>query len=539
MLSIKRSVGILLRKIKYCTNLKYLSRAVTGDKIRPLNEDTLTGRFLLYLKKLNSIENVKSNECFNLINTLKHYPRDIVKFDTRQVIKALTLLTDRDFIQNKQDYTKILNLIDKECCNRLKTHNIQMTISLLHSFLSVNPNRLTECHYFNLALEVIVKSIDKLSKEELVQTIFFIGFLKKCNKSQNMLKVCLEKLNNQVINDLTEEDLCIICNSTFKTSTQIKNKLFLKRVKHFINENLSLLKDPAVLITFLKTLRHNRYQDDDILSTLSCTIFFNKTISCYSFTALSHILAVYSDYLYYDEPLLKAFSQEGLNLLKESKYVSKDTYLSEQPRLKDIKRFLWALSNLNYKLEKEDIENCILPQVQERLKDSDPKTIVDIILYMWMMNYKAIDLINECLNDTNIQKIKATNPISQRSLNLLLICMYYEDIDMYNKLKTRPNLSHKYHHNKQLQRRPVLRDINNHFSAISKEFDIDKCDLHCQIPFINIIGITGFRKNIYKLVNIEVLDDYTCLKNTDRVPTGLMDLKLRLLDKCDEALIVI
>lgn len=117
--------------------------------------------------------------------------------------------------------------------------------------------------------------------------------------------------------------------------------------------------------------------------------------------------------------------------------------------------------------------------------------------------------------------------------------MYYEDIDMYNNLKTRPDLSCKYNINKQLQKRSILKDIINHFSVIAKEFDMDKCNLQCQIPSINIIGITGFQKNIYRSVNIEVLDDYTCLKNTDRVPTGLMALKLRLLDKCDEALIIV
>lgn len=79
----------------------------------------------------------------------------------------------------------------------------------------------------------------------------------------------------------------------------------------------------------------------------------------------------------------------------------------------------------------------------------------------------------------------------------------------------------------------------NNLKQIAVDHDINKFELNCQIPGLNIVGITGFKKNIYKAVHIELLDEYTTMKNVEDMPTGFMQLKLRLLDKLDEALIVV
>lgn len=79
----------------------------------------------------------------------------------------------------------------------------------------------------------------------------------------------------------------------------------------------------------------------------------------------------------------------------------------------------------------------------------------------------------------------------------------------------------------------------DNLTEIRRKHDINKFELNCQIPGLNIVGITGYKKNIYKVVHIEVLDEYTTLKNVENMPTGLMQLKLRLLEKQNEALIVV
>lgn len=123
-------------------------------------------------------------------------------------------------------------------------------------------------------------------------------------------------------------------------------------------------------------------------------------------------------------------------------------------------------------------------------------------------------------------------------LNLLTSCIFFEDKEFYKKLSVRP-IYDTYNLNFQLNKRPLLDKIMNNLKKIAEKHDLNKFELNCQIPGLNIIGITGYKKNIYKVVNIEVLDEYTTMKNVENMPTGLMQLKLRLLERLDEALIVV
>lgn len=139
----------------------------------------------------------------------------------------------------------------------------------------------------------------------------------------------------------------------------------------------------------------------------------------------------------------------------------------------------------------------------------------------------------------NKKIVSVKNLPSQDSLDLLLTCIYFEDPELFHDLKIRPERVNNYHMNFQLKKRPVLQKIRDNLKNVAIENSIDKFDLGCQVPYINIVGITGFQKKIYKAVNIEVLDEYTCLKNTANTPTGLMQLKLRILEKCEEGLVVV
>lgn len=116
--------------------------------------------------------------------------------------------------------------------------------------------------------------------------------------------------------------------------------------------------------------------------------------------------------------------------------------------------------------------------------------------------------------------------------------MFYEDKKLYNTIRLSPFRS-EYDMSFQIKKRPMLQEILKNLKTIATKHDINKFDLNCQIPGLNIIGITGYSNTIHKVVHIELLDQYTTMKNTDNEPTGLMQLKLRLLEKFDEALIVV
>lgn len=518
--------------------------AALNEAPAQLTKETLTGRFLLYLSSTKPQEHNKLSQSLkmDLIATLRSQNMNML--DAGQVSTIINCLTDKSLVTDKYQAIELLRLIDEGCCMNIDTFTPEDNLKLLSAFTAVIGSGATRSRYFLLGLEHLTNNSKQLNKDQLIHLVFYIGLMKQNVQAQNMMRKCLMLFTKPLVDILTQEDLCILCNSAFKTSTKIKNRILLEKIKNHINDNLCILNDPAVFVTFVKTLRHNRYQDEDILNSIKCTMFFNKTLYLYPFTCMCHILALYADYLYYDEQILSVFSKRCLELLQTSTFKTKSVYLTEQPRSKDIKRFLWALSNLNYPLSKTDIDKIVLPQIIVRVDSgefrSDPGSLIQMILYLWMMQYKPYNLIKQFVTPEIVQTIRTQQIACKDSLELLLYCIYYEESHLFQELKIQPEkMARNYNMDVQLAKRPTLRKIIDNLTTIGLEHDMDKFEVGCQIPGINIIGVTGFQKKIYKSVHIEVLDEYTCLKNSDNVPSGLMQLKLRILEKSDEGLIVV
>ncbi|XP_057664127.1 uncharacterized protein LOC130898686 isoform X1 [Diorhabda carinulata] len=506
------------------------NNSTASDEFVELDEKTLTGRFLMYMSNFVS-KNTKEKYCVPKINynTIKN-----IRYDAEQIKSSIKLL---DISQD----TLLFKEIDKECHDRVKYLKTSDILEILHIYMKKVPNKIVSYEFYESAIKELSKRLQSLDKNGIIQLIFYIGLRKKMSREHELLRKCVNQLLQY--NSLSNEDLCIICNTVFKTTTRIKTDHLYSKIISNIYDNLQLFKDPAFFVTFLKTIRQNRYQDDEFLNTMTCTIFFNKTLDYYSFSALGHILAVYSDYLYYDENILRVFTERCVELLKETKFVSSKDHMSSNIRLKDIKRFLWCISNLNYKLSVDDIKSVIVPKIYERIRGGDVEvdycSLVEICLYLWMLKYRAYELLPYFLTKENIERINnLTTPLKQR-LNVLLSCIYYEDRELLKDLDVQP--SHlPYNMENQLEKRPFLTTV---VTSLNKNEDIplrtrvSKLETSCQIPGIHIIGITGY--NDKTGIHIEVLDEYTTLKNTEYVPTGLMQLKLRLLEHLEEGLITI
>ncbi|CAH1164719.1 unnamed protein product [Phaedon cochleariae] len=519
-------------------DVKKFHRTELGDKVTVLDETTLTGRLLAYIRPKNVSENqiessVDARDIFKNSHKLRQY-------SLHQIFHTFNTLA---YLGNRMEYLELLNMLDNECSQRVRKLKTQEIIELLHVYMKIIPNKIVQHKYYGVAIKELLNRIDTLTKNDLVQLIFYIGLMKKFAKSE-VLRKCVDKFNKNTVNSLSAEELCIICNATFKTGTHLDNTIFLDKVMSYLNDNLYLLKDPALFITLLKTVRLNRYQNEDLLSTITCAMFFNKTLEYYSFIGLCHILALYSDFLYYDENVLNAFTRRCIQLLKENEFVSINNASPDQPRLKDIKRLLWSLSNLNFKcLKAADIKTVIIPNILDRFEagelEGDSSSLIEIMLYLWMLNYHAYELVPYALTKTNIKTINESNSPAKHRLNLLLSCIHHEDKALSRNLKMYPDLTVSYDKTYQLEKRPLFQRIVKIVQRLSMGHEINRFEMGCQIPGLNILGITGFKKKIYKVVHIEVLDEYTTMKNTEGVPSGLMQLKMRFLDASDEGVIVI
>lgn len=540
-------------------------RNILGDKVTNLNESTLTGRIMTHLN-ITQPQDVRENSNFEEKTNLQEHPNfkkslriDNTSYDiynnlkasnfkcqrltVSQIKKLLSLANDRNHINTKEDFVQLIDALNVECALRIYELNTKEIFNLLNLFMQAVPSRLIEYKFYTIAVGKLMGSLDNLTKDEILTLLFYISLGKKNSMAQTASKKCLKNINNSMVDLLTIEDLCVICNSTFKTSTKITNKAILEKVVDIINGNLHLLKDSAFFITLIKTLRHNRFQNEDILSTISCGIIFNKTSNCYSFIGICHILALYADYLYYDESLLNIFAELGVDMLKNENFTDRDLWAPDVIRIKDVKRFLWALSNLGYDLDENVIKNVIVPNITERIKggeyEGNPDVLLDTVLYLWILNYQALDIIGQVLNKENVRLIREMKSKSKARLNILLSAIRFEAPEFYVRLNIKPTGTYMFNEELQIQNRPTLKRVYEILTTMKNEenSDVTKFLYTCEVPYLNIVGITGFKTNHHKAVFVEVLDDFVCVKNKEHHPIGPMQMKLRILDRFDEAVI--
>lgn len=519
------------------------SKLAVGNNSTKLERSTLTGRILLYFdSSIAEQTTTPKNEEVQILHQIKRGSNYNLQVKSTEQLKTLLSLTnDPRCINTTNELFNAFKRLDSECCCRLSTMETKEILDILRLYAKMVPTRLNQFTFYETAIDRLSENLEVLTKSELLQLIFVVGQQKKNRKSQNILRKCLKRMDEHFIKELSAEELCIICNATFKTTTRISDKMFLNSAKVFINDNLYILKDPAVFITLVKTIRQNQCQDDNVLSTISCAVFFNKTLQYYGFAAMCHILALYADYMYYDENILKYFSLKCIDELRKSKLTHPRKYLTEQVRDKDLKRFLWCLSRLGYNLDADIIRMDIVPKIVERIQKGDLRndlhSMVEIILYLWMMNYQAVELLPYVLLEKNIEIIYATD--LTRRLNTLLTVIFFENRPVFRDLNIKIKGSPSFNKGEQIRKRPILKRVFDNLKVILPKTELTKLEFNSQIPYFEIVGITGLKKNIYKAVNVEVLDEFTSLRNTESKPSGLMQMKLRILNGFEEGLIVV
>lgn len=526
----------------FASSRRKFCQLALGNYSVKLDQNTVTGRILCYFDPNVSKQAKKLK---NEVQILQHIKRGVacnLQDKSTEEIKNLLLLTDDPrCVRNKYEFLKVFERLDSECCFRVDGLEVKDILDILRIYMQITPTKLTQFKFYETTINKLSENIYALTKNELLQFMFFVGHQKKVKNAQNILRKCMRRIIGEFINILTAEELCVICNATFKTTTRISNKLFLDRVRDFINDNLCVLKDPAIFITFVKTLRQNQYQDDNLLSTISYAVFFNKTLKYYGFSTMCHILALYADYMYYDENVLKHFSTQCIEELKKSKVTHRTAYITEQVRDKDLKRLLWCLSRLGYNLDTNTIKTYIVPNIVERIQkgdlSKDRHSLVEIILYLWLMNFQAVELLPYALTQESVSFIYESH-LTKR-LNLLLTAIYFENRPIFRDLNIKLRGNPNFNKQEQISSRPLLKRVMDCLKVIMPKTDLSKFEYTSQIPYIDIVGITGFKKNIYKTVHIEVLDETICLKNTEFRPSGIAQMKLRILDGFEEALIVV
>lgn len=140
-------------------------------------------------------------------------------------------------------------------------------------------------------------------------------------------------------------------------------------------------------------------------------------------------------------------------------------------------------------------------------------------------------------------------------MELLLQTIYFEDKSLYKELNLKPLPHRTLSITNQLKQRPFVQRVFDNLKRLTTQTNLNRFEVTCEVPHLNLIGITGYRKKIYKAVYVEILDEYTCVKDINNnnninesmvaeeeessIPNGLMALKLRILDGLSEGVIVV
>lgn len=334
-----------------------------------------------------------------------------------QKITNLAFLENRELISltyslTRKSYQKIihdLDKLDKEYCRRLPRFN-QEELFLFMNICAISvPYYIQNLQFFSQALHFVSFFLDRLSVSELIQLCFYAGLKKKSVRSQKIIRYCLNKLNDINLLALITEDIIIICNSAFRTSTRITQQNILKDIQRRLYNQLSILNDESFYVTIVKSLRHNYNYDEELLLTLSNAMFFNKTLQNYNFTSLAHILTLYADALYFDHNLIERINQLCLDKLKNASISSKRMHYSLQIRLKDMSKYLWSLSYLGCEnLQESDIDNVIMPILNKFISlgnvEDDIYEYVGTLLSLWSLRYFPINVLPEILVENKLAK---------------------------------------------------------------------------------------------------------------------------------------
>ncbi|XP_044746158.1 uncharacterized protein LOC123307790 isoform X2 [Coccinella septempunctata] len=452
------------------SNVRNFARFIANDKIVNLDSNTLTGRLMIYLKP-ESTESTHNSDTFKadeLLKVIRNQDLYQSKISNANLISFISSLENESLIKSNKEFHKILKLVDEECCSRQGDLDTKQILSFLDAYMELLPHRVTELKFYPRAIDKLFSDLENLKGKDYMKFLFYVALMKKNSKSQQILRKTLSKLKDEDIKGLSSEELCIIANSTFKTSTKMNNKKILHKIKCYLNDNLMLLRDPALFITLIKCLRLNRYCDEDLLATISCAIFFNKSFEFYTFQTYCHLLAFYADNLYYDEKLLEFITSKCMEEIKN--YSSQDSG-SKKLRSKDLVRFLWGMSNLNCIFLQAYDFDIIVSRILEFIESSelDLNAVIDCFWHLWMLNHKCHRLVPYLLERRVLLEQLPEKSNTKQKLNQLLVCIHYEDRPLFNQLNLKPHGKTNFITSQHLKNRPCLENVFRALTTVGKK----------------------------------------------------------------------
>ncbi|XP_047545545.1 uncharacterized protein LOC125077613 [Vanessa atalanta] len=329
---------------------------------------------------------ISSKQFDNYIDALTDRIQVATDEELKSIFYALKKWPETESIRTR-NYIEVWAALDDECFNRLKNWSFDEMLSFMSLFYMLNVTKLSS--FASRCLLKFTSKAKQLTKTQLVQTLFFIGIMRKSPPEIHNLEIKVEER----FTEFTVDELAIIAMGLFKSKTPIRSITLISKFMDKIIENSSQIHEVS-LASLLKIIRYSIKKTEnnkmyDMLETLQHETP-RLSIMCNVQMAL-----VGSSTLTLHENCLKKIAEAAIVSIPTA-------------RLKDLERLVLTYGIFNFKPK---TKFCLFSKVLDELRNPERAEEINqhgrsfscCVAYLCLLNIHAFDLMNKILSSDFLQ----------------------------------------------------------------------------------------------------------------------------------------
>lgn len=347
--------------------------SLTARELQYDNPEAETGPLMNRFMRSIALDNVKTLPIVpreikysNYYPVLDHraFMDQLRKTDISQLSRLLIYTTNYKSNADMQKFVRVINDLDTECQRRIDRLEYTELFQLMYYFMLLTPNRITQLDYFRRAIERMVADFanheENRTQEHFVQIAFYLGMLKKNRHGMDMLYNFLNGFLDDYLDQLDEIGFAMVANAAFKCSLKVSNERFNERLAaEVLKYEEDSQVDIQLLITFIKSMRHNRVMSTPVLDKVDALVC-GEALSEADFRGYAHLFALFAESRQISKKLATVLNEKCMRAVeKEHRKMERDEHFQMTPefRQKDLRMFLWANAFLNLPhLSRGDLE---------------------------------------------------------------------------------------------------------------------------------------------------------------------------------------
>lgn len=518
---------------------------------------TLINRFAKLIAYDNSCEakivrNSIKYSNFYPVHDQQKFSQELQKVESDQLARLLMFTANYRGNADIAKIFKVINQLDNEVDQRIEEMEYREVQEIMFMFLYLLPNKVTQLDAIRNGVQKLIDGFPQNNtKENFLQICFYLGLFKKSRKESEQLKAFLGIHLSKYIHALDSLQFALVANSAFKAAVMIPDQEFHQRLTTEILQ-MDQYVDMQLLVTFVKSLRHNRVDCGDVLDKVQ-QMLENRSIPNADLRGFTHLLALFVENRHLPTDLGSYVVKECMVIIQEEQERSMilsrdDRYMNPNFRPKDLATFLWCCTSLPDGIftrdDMKNLTNAIIWKLRNYEYKYSYDEFVDTLLSLFMLGGKSEALFKAFFTEKNfLIPPKSLNRAKLDSRQQLLItCLEIEcpevvPKDVVSKTSKGPSNVPDY----LLEKRPQFVCIGQILKDLTEELKITKIQSKIPVRNINIpsywieIEMTDGKKVTFWL---ELLDKQATMADS-KTPTAILRLKMRLLRNMEQDFVAV